>query len=1193
MNKVKIQKKRKVYLMIKQGRALLGIAIFILCLPALSISETATNNIPLPQTGSSVARYHRIQIAKTYGKLPLRFESNQGQTDSKARFLSRGSGYALYLTPTEAVMVLNKARKTVVQGIHESPFSGEVNTAPFLRKPPVAPPPVILRMQLLGSNANPQMVGLSKQPSKSNYFVGKKALWRSNVLNYKKVRLHAVYPGIDLVYYGKEGQLEYDFIVAPGKDPDLITLGFTGQDELKINPRGDLVVKIDGSEIVFSRPRAYQKINGRPKMVATYFKMKGNNQVGFKVEDYDKSLSLVIDPVLSYSTYLGGSGDDFGRGIAVDSEGNAYVVGYSMSMNFPTANPIQGHNPSNECDVFVAKLNSAGSAILYSTYLGGIGDDDGYGIAVDRSDNVYVTGKSDSTDFPLVNPIVGSGGANAGDYDAFVTKLNSAGSAIVYSTYLGGNKLDIGWGVAVDGTDNAYVSGYTLSTNFPMAAPFQSRNAGGFDAFVTKLTPTGSALVYSTYIGGRSDDYGYGIAVDSTGSAHLTGWIYSTDFPTVNPFQARNGGDYDAFLTKFNSAGSALVYSTYLGGNSYEYGWRVAVDGAGNAYVVGGGGSTNFPTVNPFQGTQGGGAYDAFVTKFNSVGTVIYSTLLGGNGNDVGQGIAVDNGGNAYIAGSTTSSNFPVMNPIQRASGGGYFDVFVAELSDNGSLLYGSYLGGGGDDIGWDIAVDNRGGVYLTGETRSSNFPTATPIQAGNAGNIDAFVTKMAFETPLFPSLTVSKTGGGTGTLTSVPDGINCGADCLESYNQNLVVALTATPNADSIFMGWSGNADCADGAVTMDVSKICTATFTLIPLTYTLNVTKAGTGTGTVISSPAGINCGTDCTESYSSGTAITLMAMPATGSIFSNWSDACAGTTSPTTVMMDASKICTATFTNTAKPTLTVTKITIPNTDTGKFNLLINGVIKANNVDNGGSTGAVIRNPGFATVRETAGTGTNLDHYIRVIGGDCATNGTITLEAGDNKTCTITNTRKPTLTVTKILIPSTDLGLFNLRMNGVIKVSNVGDGGTTGAVIRNPGFVIVSETAGTDTNLDHYIKVIGGDCAANGTITLAAGDNKTCTITNTRKPTLTVIKILIPSTDPGLFNLRMNGSIKVSNVGDGGTTGAVIRNPGFVTVSETAGTGTNLDHYIRVIGGDCAANGTITLAAGENKTCTITNTR
>ncbi len=395
---------------------------------------------------------------------------------------------------------------------------------------------------------------------------------------------------------------------------------------------------------------------------------------------------------LVYSTYLGGSGDDYGSAIAVDSSGNTYVTGFTGSLNFPTVNPIQAVYGGGYSDAFVTKLNAAGNALVYSTYLGGNDTDQGNGIAVDSSGNAYVTGGTLSTNFPTTAGVFQ--GTSGGGYDAFVTKLNATGTSLVYSTYLGGSSSDRGSSIALDSSGNAYVTGSTISLNFPTANPFQASCSlspygaycNGGDAFVTKLNATGNALVYSTYLGGNNGAEGHRIALDSFGNAYVTGDTASTDFPTTaGAFQTAFGGSIDAFVTKLDAAGSALVYSTYLGGSGVDQGFGIAVDSSGEAHVMGVTASTNFPTVNSLQLFNNTRlpdlAEDAFVTKLNAAGSaLVYSTYLGGSGDDAGFGIAVDSYGNAYVTGFTDSANFPTASPLQAANGGGY-DAFVAKIS--------------------------------------------------------------------------------------------------------------------------------------------------------------------------------------------------------------------------------------------------------------------------------------------------------------------------------------------------------------------------------------------------------------------------------------------------------------------------------------------------------------------------------
>ena len=485
------------------------------------------------------------RVAAGYGKLPLSFEANQGQTDKQVKFLSRGPGYALFLTPTEAVLSLKAGNGQHTKKNSVLPVSRGSKGA--------ASKAAVLRIRLEHANGNAEVSGIDELAGKGNYFIGNDpAKWQRNIPTFGGVKYRQVYSGVDLVYYGNQRQLEYDFVLAPEADPRQIELSFAGAKRLRLDADGNLIVSIAGGEVIEHKPVIYQDIDGMRRRVAGGYELRKDHTVGFELADYDDHRSLTIDPSLVYSTYLGGSSDDFGRGIAVDSSGNAYLTGNTASINFPvTAGAFQTAS-GGIYDAFVSKLNSGGSALVYSTYLGGSNYDLGYGIAVDSAGNAYVTGNSHSSDFPTTagafqTALSGTAG------DAFISKLNSSGSALVYSTYLGGSSSnDIGYGIAVDSAGNAYVTGYSISNDFPTTAgAFQSTFGGGFDGFVSKLNSGGSALVYSTYLGGGSYDLGYGIAVDSSGNAYVTGYTASSDFPTTaGAFQTASGGGYDAFVAK-------------------------------------------------------------------------------------------------------------------------------------------------------------------------------------------------------------------------------------------------------------------------------------------------------------------------------------------------------------------------------------------------------------------------------------------------------------------------------------------------------------------------------------------------------------------------------------------------------------------------------------------------------------------
>ena len=677
-------------------------------------------------------------------------------------------------------------------------------------------------MRLVGANPAPRMAGLGELPGKVNYFLGNDpARWRAHIATYAEVRCEAVYPGVDLLYYGNQRQLEYDFVVAPGVDPAVIRLGLGNAETLEVNASGELVVGLAGAEVRMHKPVIYQERNGQREPVSGGYVLlspatghdERMGQVGFRVAEYDRSQPLVIDPVLVYSTYLGGTGNESIADFVVDAGGNAHVTGRVDSAGFPTANPAQAAW-GGSFDVYVTKLSPTG-AVVYSTYIGGSGVDNTGRFAVDASGNAYLASATSSTNFPIT-PSAAQLSYGGGSQDAFVTKLDPSG-ALVYSTYIGGNSsTDSVEAFAVDASGNAYVAGFTNSANFPTVAAVQPALAGGFfDTFVTKLDPMGS-FVYSTYLGGISSDAPRGVAVDASGNAHVVGFTFSPNFPTFNPAQptfgggpdstpdvfvtvldsagqfvystylggslrddirafaldtggntyvagstgstnlptlnapqpAYHGGLSDCFVAKLNPAGG-LVYSTYLGGTFREDVRLLATDASQNVYIVGATESVDFPTLNAAKSTYGGtGFQDAFVTKLNAAGALVYSTYLGGEKNDTATKLAVDAVGNAYVAGSTASTTFPTVNAAQATFGGGtvFFpaDVFVTKLNPVGAFVFSTYLGGSLDDgSNFDMAVDASGNVYFAGVTSSTNFPTANALQPALNGGQDAFVTKL------------------------------------------------------------------------------------------------------------------------------------------------------------------------------------------------------------------------------------------------------------------------------------------------------------------------------------------------------------------------------------------------------------------------------------------------------------------
>ena len=745
-------------------------ATFLLALFSLAHANSEPPADPISLKISDTAK-SRIQA--TFLKAPLHFEPNQGQTDEQVKFIARGGGYSLFLTATEAVMVLRKQqeKQTSISG-HSIRHQLTRNSKPETRNFSES----VVRMKLVGANADAEVVGLQELPGKVNYFKGNDSKkWRTNIPTYKRVEYNDVYPGINLVYYGNQGQLEYDFVVSPGASPSAIQLAFEGSEKVEIDTKGDLILKIASGNLRLHKPLVYQEVAGVRREISAAFVLNPKSKtgtelsrnienqklasVGFQLDAYESSKPLVIDPVLSYSTYLGGNGNEVGGTIAVDSSGSAYVLGATSSSNFPITPGVYHTFYRGDSDIFVTKLNSDGSGLVYSTYIGGGTNEGGTAITVDSVGNAYVVGGTASGDFPTVNAFQNSFGG--GSNNALFLKLNAQGSELLYSTYLGGNGgVDRGGGIAVDSSGNAYISGRAESTNFPTTpGAFQTTYGGALDVFVAKIDPSqvgAASLIYSTYLGGSGTEADSSIAVDSFGNAYVTGFTTSTNFPTVNGFQSILGG-HDDFVTKINSGGSALLYSTYLGGSGSETGdgGGIAVDSSGNIYVAGCTGSPDFPTKNALQPVYGGGTNDAYVVKINpsqaGVDSLVYSTFLGGSGDECGRftfgRIAVDTFGNAYLTGLTNSTDFPTTPGAFQASNGGGADTFVAKLSTSGSTLsYSTYLGGSHDDVALGIAVDIAGNTFIAGMTGSTNFPvTSGAFQTVFAGGeFDAFVAKIA-----------------------------------------------------------------------------------------------------------------------------------------------------------------------------------------------------------------------------------------------------------------------------------------------------------------------------------------------------------------------------------------------------------------------------------------------------------------
>jgi aldose sugar dehydrogenase len=792
------------------GSALL--ALFVLACFYSSGSLSASKSLSesaVPKSGSPTR-----PLREVIAKLPLSFEQNLGQVNARAQFVARGGTYNLVLTANGALL---EPRPVISEGDrdHEVVRHSRRRLADS-----------VLRLRLVAANLNAIPQGVDELSGKRNYLLGNDPKkWHTDVPTFRAVRYDNVYSGIDLTYYGNQQHLEYDFEVEPGADPRKIRIAFSSAARPRISANGDLVLRTATGELTQLRPVIYQQIDGQRRAVEGRY-LLDKQQVGFEIGPYDRSRALVIDPTLVYATYLGGSGDDLGSSIAVDSNNNIYIAGTTSSANFPSHNGAFGTN-AGLADIFVTKIDAAGANIIYSTYVGGSGLDRGDGLTIDNSGNAYVVGRVDSssTNFPATTGSFGPS-YRGGDFDGVVFKLNPQGNGLVYAGFLGGEENDSTEGVAVDASGVAYVTGGTKSVAFPTTGNgYQTNRGGDTDAYLAKINAAGSALLYSTYLGGSGTDRGSGVAIDGNGNAYLAGFAGSADFPTENAFQNDFGGGFDAFVAQIDTKQSgldSLVLCSYLGGIGDDKAYGIAIDStATNIYVAGQTSSNNFPLLNPAQ-PGFGGSFDAFVAKITTAGVKVYASYIGGSGDDRGTGVAVNQAGAAYVTGFTSSANFPIASALQSTKGGGS-DAFLTKLDAAGSsFLYSTYLGGTGNESSVStvtstnpICLDSTSNVYLTGYTASPNFPTMSPLQGTNAGGAsDGFVVKISDAAPAADyavsvspasqtvnpgnnttfTVTATPTGGFTGNVNLSVTGLS--ADASGAFNPSPLHITDATPKS-------------------------------------------------------------------------------------------------------------------------------------------------------------------------------------------------------------------------------------------------------------------------------------------------------------------------------------------------------------------------------------------------------------
>jgi hypothetical protein len=619
-------------------------------------------------------------------------------------------------------------------------------------------------------------IGSNILPHRSNYFLGNDSTkWRTNIANYKSIIYPNIYDGIDLIYRIKDGFLKYDFVIYPNANPSEIYLTYEGVESLAINSDSSLLIKTAFGQLCDTKPFIYQELGGTKNEVNGMFKIINNRSIGFEIQQpYDKSRPLIIDPGIEMSTFIGGSEEEDGESIVLDTIGNVYMAGDTDSANFPTtpgAYDITYTDQIGYGDAYVVKLNSNLSTLLYSTFLGGNKLDADCSIAVDSIGNAYVTGHTASSNYPTT-PGAFDTSFNGMD-DIFVTKLNSSGSELLFSTFIGGEKYDrVHWGqaIALDSTDNIYITGETHSFNFPTTEGAYDTSIGSntsYDVFIVKLNNNGSALIYSTFFGGVYYEGSNSLALDIMGNVYITGYTDAQDFPiTTSAYDITPNGDNEIFVAKFNSKGSTLLYSTLLGGNEGDYGWDITVDSIGNAYVTGYTESSNFPTTAGAYNTSFNGDRDVFIAKFNCKGdTLLYSTFLGGNNGEIGCSIVVDSIGNAHVIGFTYSSNFPITADAYDTIINGSRDAFIVKMNGIGStLLYSTFLGGTDSDGGVNMVLNSTWDAYICGGTSSSDFPTTPGAYdtSFNGGMFDIFVAKIIFNQSDYPPIIEALEPGGS-----------------------------------------------------------------------------------------------------------------------------------------------------------------------------------------------------------------------------------------------------------------------------------------------------------------------------------------------------------------------------------------------------------------------------------------------
>ena len=844
MSKLSGSRRRIYALCIVPVVIVIAIALLVLAPKRSGAAYSASQSAAVAPQTKTITPAARERLQATFSALPLAFEQNQGQTDPQVKYMARANGYRLYLTSSQAIFTIHKqGGESDVRRMMMDRRLGPSGVKSMLRRRAQQKSKALIaavHMKMLGANPTAQLTPSAPQPAKVNYFIGKdSSKWHSDVPLFGQVSYRNLYPGIDLAFHGNGKQFEFDYLIKPGANANAITLGFQGADQISTNSSGDLVLDTMAGPIEMHRPVAYQEKSGVRQSVDVRFLVSGNN-VSFALGSYDRTRELVIDPTVTYSTYFGGDFADYGTGIVLNGGGNAFIVGATDSSTIP--GDSNGTN-SGSFDVFVTGIDSGG-VLQFTTLFGGSGDDFPGGMAIDGSGNIYVSGTTDSGDFPVTAgaaQTVFLGGIANGNNDAFAVKLAPQGASITWGTYIAGGDSDSGLAIAIDGATppSVYVVGETFSTDLGGAAggvhPLPNGSAlnlglgtGADDGYIVKLNSTGTAYLLVSYLGGSNGDLATGVALDSVGNIFVSGETISSDLPVTSGVVQRqcgtdgtcnaSGGNIfdDAFVVGIQQNLLAYKYVTYYGGSNVDDAFAIAADSNGDAFITGTTASSDFNTVGtPFQGSLAG-TQNAFAVELNPTGSgATYGTYVGGSGSDFGLGITLDRSGNIYLTGQTSSSTkFPLLNPTQSTFGGST-DAFVTVLSPSQSAaLFSTYLGGGGDEdqLGGAVALDSFENIYVTGDTTSGNgTTTAFPLKnaldstfgggtcvnsgGGNVPCPDAFIT--AYGPATTPDFTIAATTpaavspGSSGTSTVTLTALNAYSSAV---NLSCSVAGTGSP---------------------------------------------------------------------------------------------------------------------------------------------------------------------------------------------------------------------------------------------------------------------------------------------------------------------------------------------------------------------------------------------------------------